>query len=265
MLDSDTKRRIDACRDILVGKLPDPKSQVEQITLALMYKFMNDMDHEAVDLGEKRLFFAKEHEQYAWDSIIDQRLPGVERIKLYADGIEAVNKNPRVPELFREIFKNALPALPGPRNLQPLREGDFRLSLRAQRGPRRRLRVPLVDHVEPGRRGAVPHARHVIDFMVEVVAPRLGEKVLDPACGTAGFLIAAYKHMKKAAGKLTPRKLEQLHGSIEGYDISPDMVRLSRVNLYLHQFAEPAVFEYDTLSDEARWGEKADVIMANPA
>ncbi len=38
MLDADTKRRIDSCRDILVGKVPDPKSQVEQITIALIYK-----------------------------------------------------------------------------------------------------------------------------------------------------------------------------------------------------------------------------------
>ena len=44
MLTNETKRRIDNCRDILVGKLPDPKSQVEQITIALIYKFMDDMD-----------------------------------------------------------------------------------------------------------------------------------------------------------------------------------------------------------------------------
>ena len=48
MLDQDTKRRIDGCRDILVGKVPDPKSQVEQITIALIYKFMDDMDRESV-------------------------------------------------------------------------------------------------------------------------------------------------------------------------------------------------------------------------
>ena len=43
MLDTDTRRRIDTARDILVGKVPDPKSQVEQITIALIYKFMDDM------------------------------------------------------------------------------------------------------------------------------------------------------------------------------------------------------------------------------
>lgn len=60
MLDTDTKRRIDTARDILVGKVPDPKSQVEQITIALIYKFMDDMDDmdaESEELGGKRKFF----------------------------------------------------------------------------------------------------------------------------------------------------------------------------------------------------------------
>lgn len=51
MLDAVTKRRIDDARDILVGKIPDPKSQVEQITIALIYKFMDDMDAESEELG----------------------------------------------------------------------------------------------------------------------------------------------------------------------------------------------------------------------
>ena len=58
MLDTDTKRRIDTARDILVGKVPDPKSQVEQIAIALIYKFMDDMDAEAKELGGKHVFFA---------------------------------------------------------------------------------------------------------------------------------------------------------------------------------------------------------------
>ncbi len=47
MLDAQTKARIDSARDILVGKVPDQKSQVEQITIALIYKFMDDMDRQS--------------------------------------------------------------------------------------------------------------------------------------------------------------------------------------------------------------------------
>ena len=49
-----------------------------------------------------------------------------------------------------------------------------------------------------------------------------------------------------------------------GYDISPDMVRLSRVNMYLHQFPNPTIYEYDTLTTEDRWEDSFDVILANP-
>ena len=58
MLDTATKKRIDDCRDILVGKLPDPKAQIEQITIGLIYKFMDDMDKEAIELGGKAKFFS---------------------------------------------------------------------------------------------------------------------------------------------------------------------------------------------------------------
>ena len=64
MLDAETKRRIDTARDILVGKVPDPKSQVEQITMAMIYKFMDDMDAEAEELGGVRTFFSGEYARY---------------------------------------------------------------------------------------------------------------------------------------------------------------------------------------------------------
>ena len=51
MLDNGTKKRIDSARDILVGKVPDPKSQVEQITIAMIDKFMDDMDNQTEELG----------------------------------------------------------------------------------------------------------------------------------------------------------------------------------------------------------------------
>ena len=70
MLDTDPRRRIDTARDILVGKVPDPKSQVEQITIALIYKFMDDMDAESEELGGVRTFFAGEFERYGWTRLM---------------------------------------------------------------------------------------------------------------------------------------------------------------------------------------------------
>jgi type I restriction enzyme M protein len=97
-----------------------------------------------------------------------------------------------------------------------------------------------------------------------VVDPKKNETVLDPACGTAGFLISAFKHIERNNENLTPDEQARLMTNFRGYDIAPDMVRLSRVNMYLHKFAQPSIHEYDTLTSEERWDERYDVIMANP-
>lgn len=88
--------------------------------------------------------------------------------------------------------------------------------------------------------------------------------------GTAGFLISAYKRIidenRDADGKviLTPDEKSKLTNSLVGYDISQDMVRLSRVNMYLHNFPDPKIYEYDTLTSQDRWDDQFDVILANP-
>ena len=105
MLDAPTKARIDSARDILVGKVPDPKSQVEQITIALIYKFMDDMDRQSEELGGKAAFFKGEFRKYRWTNLLDKRLGGHERLALYAEGIERMNQNQNIPQLFRDIFK----------------------------------------------------------------------------------------------------------------------------------------------------------------
>ncbi|MFO0793754.1 MAG: hypothetical protein U0586_06800 [Candidatus Brocadiaceae bacterium] len=79
MLDNETKRRIDTARDILVGKVPDPKSQVEQITIALVYKFMDDMDRESIEMGGKPSFFYRRLRKICLDKIFDPRLGGFEK------------------------------------------------------------------------------------------------------------------------------------------------------------------------------------------
>jgi type I restriction enzyme M protein len=270
MLDSETKRRIDTCRDILVGKVPDPKSQVEQITIALIYKFMDDMDAETEKQGGERSFFAGEYAKYGWTKLMAKEKGGHEVLALYAEAIDKMPENPGIPPLFRDIFKNAYLPYRDPETLRSFlkeingftydhseRLGDafeYLLSVLGSQGDAGQFRTP----------------RHIIDFIVEVLAPQKNETVLDPACGTAGFLISAYKHIlrtnvdAKGRSTLTPDEKGKLAQHFKGYDISPDMVRLSLVNLYLHGFTDPHIYEYDTLTQEDRWNEYADVILANP-
>lgn len=106
MLNFDVKRKINTLRDILVGKVPDPKAQVEQITIVLIYKFMDDMDLQAMDFGGKRSFFTGDYEKYAFSQIMLQENNANERLNLYAEGIDKMSNNPNLPQLFREILRN---------------------------------------------------------------------------------------------------------------------------------------------------------------
>ena len=270
MLDAETKRRIDTCRDILVGKVPDPKSQVEQITIALIYKFMDDMDAEAEELGGKRSFFAGDYGKYGWAKLMAPNMGGFDMLALYSEAIGKMNENPGIPPLFRDIFKNAYLPYRDPETLRAfLKEIDgFSYDHSERLGDAFEYLLSVLG--SQGDAGQFRTPRHIIDFMVEVIDPQKHESVLDPACGTAGFLISAWKHIlrhntKKHPGdRLTPDERANLAANIHGYDISPDMVRLSLVNLYLHGFTDPHVIEYDTLTSEERWNETADIILANP-
>ena len=270
MLDAATRRRIDTARDILVGKVPDPKSQVEQITIALIYKFMDDIDAQSEELGGRRKFFAGEFERYGWPKLMRAGLGGYEMLRLYSEAIDRMPENPGIPPLFRDIFNNAYLPYRDPETLRLFlkvidefsydhseRLGDafeYLLSVLGSQGDAGQFRTP----------------RHIIDFIVEIIDPKKDETVLDPACGTAGFLISSYKHILAANSdadgrvELSPDERARLVGNLRGYDISPDMVRLSLANMYMHGFPQPNIYEYDTLTSEDRWNEYADVILANP-
>ncbi|MBW7909418.1 MAG: N-6 DNA methylase [Kiritimatiellae bacterium] len=264
MLDTATKSRIDSARDILVGKVPDPKSQVEQITIALIYKFMDDMDRQSEELGGKATFFTGEFKKFRWAQLLDKRYSGHERLLLYAEGIEKMNENKNIPQLFRDIFKGVFLPYRDPETLNLfLKEIDgFSYDHSERLGDAFEYLLSVLG--TQGDAGQFRTPRHIIDFIVAVVDPKKTETILDPACGTAGFLISAYKHIRKANDALTPDERARLMTNFRGYDIAPDMVRLSRVNLYLHGCPQPVIHEYDTLTSEERWDERCDVILANP-
>lgn len=270
MLDVDTKRRIDTARDILVGKVPDPKSQVEQITIALIYKFMNDMDTESEELGGQRKFFAGDFERYSWPKLLRSGLGGYDTLNLYAEAIARMPENPGIPLLFRDIFKNAYLPYRDPETLKSFLKviDEFKYDHSERLGDAFEYLLSVLG--SQGEAGQFRTPRHIIDFIVSIVDPKKNESILDPACGTAGFLISAYKHIVKAntdnSGHvtLTPDEKERFAQRLNGYDISPDMVRLSLVNLYLHGFTDPHIEEYDTLTSEEKWNVLADIILANP-
>ncbi|MBE7497320.1 MAG: N-6 DNA methylase [Verrucomicrobiaceae bacterium] len=293
MLTSETKRRIDSCRDILVGKLPLPTDQVELITLALIYKFMDDLDEESVEMGGKRSFFTQHLEPYRWRNLLPQTVSAEERMSLFARGIELLGgadmeievkekgevKKKRIipaahlPGLFRDVFRNAFLKFRDGRILTLFltEVNGFVYSHSEELG--NAFEYLLMSAGVQADNGQFRTPRHIIDFMVACLQPQPGERVLDPACGTAGFLVAAFTYILRThtspgstipGDLLTHAQREAVYSSFTGYDITDAMVKLSKVNLFLHGFPDPTVHIYDTLTNDARWDEKADVILANP-
>ena len=274
MLNSETKKHIDAARDVLVGVAPNPTTQIDQITYALIYKFMDDMDQAALKAGGEASFFTGNLERYSWSKLIDSRLGNQEKLNLYSEALVKFSESPQLPELFRSIFRSAYLPYRSPETLglflkeinyfdysHPEELGnayEYLLSIMSSQGDAGQFRTP----------------RHIIDFIVDVVNPLKDDRVLDPACGTAGFLVSTYNHIleqhdgvsatNSVEKALTPDERKKLMQNLNGYDIDPSMVRFGQVNMFLHNFKNPQIYQYDSLTSDDFWNEKFDVILANP-
>ena len=114
--------------------------------------------------------------------------------------------------------------------------------------------------------------------MVELLQPKASDLILDPACGTAGFLIEAYKYIVRTnssadelesghvtGDKLTPAQQEFLRTkAINGFDNDSDMIKVALMNLYLHDLSQSNVVNFDPLTLPEEKKKKYDVILANP-
>ena len=271
MLNNDTKKIIDDARDTLVGQIPVPMMQCQQITLALTYKFMSDDDEQSVELGGRRHYFTGDLEQYSWDKILSRRLDDTQRSEIYRAGLNALQESESMPSVFHEIFKDAM-----------VPYGDHRTLA---------LFLNIMNHMEyddseklgdayeyllktaeaQADAGQFRTPRHIIDFIVNIVNPQKHEVIIDPACGTAGFLVSAFQHVKSqhelpgGGTTLSTPDLTRLANNLNGYDISPEMTKLAMANMYLHtQDKNPNIANYDTLTSTDHWNEYADVMLANP-
>ena len=107
--------------------------------------------------------------------------------------------------------------------------------------------------------------RPVVRLMVEMIDPQLGEIVLDPACGTGGFLTAVIEHLKASANTVAER--EAIAHNVRGWEYKPLPYMLANTNLILHDIITPSIQFGDSLQrplSEYTRKERVDVIIANP-
>ena len=271
MLSNDTRKIIDDARNTLVGQIPVPMMQCQQITLALTYKFMSDDDQTAVDLGGRRHYFTGDLERCSWEKIMSLRLDDTQRSELYRAGLGALQESETMPAVFREIFKDAVVPFGDHRTLALFLNTMDRMVYDDSEKLGDAYEYLLKTAEAQADAGQFRTPRHIIDFIVKIINPQKHEVIIDPACGTAGFLVSAYQHVKSqhelpgGGSSLSVPDLTRLADNLKGYDISPEMTKLAMANMYLHtQNKDPNIDNYDTLTSTDHWNEYADVMLANP-
>ena len=146
----------------------------------------------------------------------------------------------------------------------------------------------LSEIASAGKNGQFRTPRHIINLLVELVEPKYGDKIADPACGTGGFLLGAYQYIlttfdrdKKhsitdengfvrstTSALLTEDRKQVIDKSLRGYDIDVTMVRLGLMNLMMHGIDDPNIDYTDTLSKSfQKYSDEQgsyDIVLANP-
>ena len=125
----------------------------------------------------------------------------------------------------------------------------------------------LKDLQSAGNAGEYYTPRAVTQFAVDMLDPRLGESILDPACGTGGFLACAIKHVRQQDVK-TPEQEERLQASIHGVEKKPLPYLLCTTNMIVHGIDVPTGIRHDnTLARPLRdvsMQDRVDVVLTNP-
>ncbi len=116
-----------------------------------------------------------------------------------------------------------------------------------------------------GKSGEFYTPRAVTQFLTEMINPQLGEKILDPACGTGGFLTCTIEHLKKQIKRGSQRR--QLQANVKGWEYKPLPFLLATTNLILHDIEVPNLTYDDSLSrplNEYRQKDRVEAILTNP-
>ncbi len=144
----------------------------------------------------------------------------------------------------------------------------------------------LSEIASAGKNGQFRTPRHIIKLMTELVQPKLGNHIIDPACGSGGFLLGSYQYIvtqlaidagttdlqpdedgfirTSLAAAFNDEKQAVMQSALFGYDIDSTMVRLGLMNLMMHGIDEPNINYKDTLSKSYTEESKYDIVMANP-
>lgn len=252
--------------------------RVEQLGWMLFLKIFSDKDKELELMDET--YVSPIPEKYHWDAWAgdDEGITGDELQEFVdRDLFPTLRKLPLVPAekvkykralIVREVFEGNNNYMKSGTNirkvLNKLNEIDFNIA-KDRHAFGEIYETILKELQSAGKSGEFYTPRAITEFITEIIAPQIGEKILDPACGTAGYLTAAIERLKAQANSVEER--QSIAENIIGWEYKPLPYLLAITNLILHDIEVPNITFRDSLENPlADYTEKHKVhaILANP-
>src|SRR5713226_4714062 len=281
---SGLRQKVDQLMDILwAGGVNNPMDSIEQISYLLFLRLLTERDEQLAQLDKKyKRIFSGQWAKFAWGNFVT--LTGDALFDSVRSAIEKLHELPSMSSTGRLLFNRATLKIYDRPALRAVIQEIHQMDLAAHNGDD--LKGDMYEYLlskisMSGTNGQFRTPRHIIAMIVALVDPQPGMRMCDPACGTAGFLIAAYNHIlqnqtsKAALAKghatgdlLKPAQWRFLEDqAFTGYDNDANMVKIGILNLYLHRL-EKANIELHNALTTGKGGSYPgllfDVILANP-
>src|SRR3989344_3488881 len=253
---SDLKQKVDRIMDeLFAGGVNNPMTAIEQISYLMFLKSLTEMDEQQQKISELsgkkyESIFNGKLSKFGWRVI--SRLAGDELYNTLVEVFEHLHELPKLTSTGKTLFRQAHLKIynrPTLRSVLSIIDSmDYNNTEKYDTDVKGDMYEYLLNRISvSGTNGQFRTPRHIIKTMVEIVKPKPSDLILDPACGTAGFLIEAYKYIlasntsedEHAAGRLTgdrltPAQHEFLRTrAINGFDNDADMIKVAIMNLYL--------------------------------
>ncbi len=291
MLDTELKSKINQLWDkFWSGGISDPLVAITQMSYLIFMKRLEDEDitreQNAQLSGEKYESIFKDHEDCKWSEWTN--LPANQILEHVRDKVFPFLRTLGGEDsLYAQYMKDAVFTIPTPslliESVKIINEMQIKEQNRDAKGD---LYEYLLSELKTaGKNGQFRTPRHIIKMMVSLINPKIGDNICDPACGTAGFLVASNEHILKQntskeliktdehgneynlkGDKLNKKQWDILREqTFYGYDFDSTMTRISLMNMMMHGMNRPNIKQKNTLS--TRYNQEKnhyDVVLANP-
>ena len=272
-MDTDLRNKIDRIWEYFwTGGITNPLSVIEQITYLLFIKGLDDKEirneKDDVFLGiTSDRIFDKEHQNCRWSIFKDYEAGKMfknmqDNVFPFIKGL-GNNKNSN----YSKYMQDAIFLIPTPLMLQKVVTAIDSLPMKDRDTKGDVYEYLLSKLSTAGTNGQFRTPRHIIKMMVELMKPTPQDIIVDPACGSAGFLVEAGEYLRKNHKEIFNDKQEKEHFNntmFYGFDIDTTMLRISAMNLMQHGIENPNIDYKNTIGEDNEDKNKYTLVLANP-